>query len=98
MGQYEVVAPCAYLVDNKATIHRKLGVIIELDDELAAGLPGALRPIARAAAAEPASASNLDDPRHDENAVEVTSEPEAEAPKPKPRRTRTDDPGSDGQD
>ena len=55
MGQYEVVAPCAYTANGKGTIHRKLGTIIELDDDVAATLPGALRAIRTEAVVEAAT-------------------------------------------
>lgn len=80
MSAYRIEKPCTIVDDGKAVRHNKPGVVIELDDALAASLGSKVS--RHGVAPEPESAPEPEP---------QTPEPEAEAP-PRPRRPR---PGGD---
>lgn len=38
MGRYDVVAPCAFMVDGRAVHHTRPGAVVEIGDDQAASL------------------------------------------------------------
>lgn len=59
MGQYQVITPCVIVVNGRAVVHRRTGVLVTLDDDIAAQHSDSLRPI-RSGPVNPAVAPQTD--------------------------------------
>jgi len=53
VSKYQVVAPCAYKANGRMYRHFQGGAVVELDDDVAAKLGGAVAPVDAPKAAEP---------------------------------------------